>query len=261
MASQGLPRTPEEVNNLKGDAARGEFINHFKEVQRLKTQVDQYTDLSEEQEDNVKELMPEGQLRGFRGMYIETAQRLKAQQGKGSDDAEDSVQQLDFELVLFASAVINYDYIMGLIAKSIDDKPSKQKMTRQQLIDLISASSNLMEEREDIVAYINSLQAGESLNEKTIREGYEAFKTEKSAKELAAIADKHGLASKALQSFVDSILDRMIFDGEKLSELLEPLGLGWKARTQAELILMDELIPLLNKLAQGREISGLAAYE
>jgi type I restriction enzyme R subunit len=32
-------------------------------------------------------------------------------------------------------------------------------------------------------------------------------------------------------------------------------------RTQAELALMDELIPLLKKLAQGREISGLGAYE
>jgi hypothetical protein len=34
---------------------------------------------------------------------------------------------------------------------------------------------------------------------------------------------------------VDGILDRMIFDGEHLSDLLAPLDLGWKARTQAEL--------------------------
>jgi hypothetical protein len=36
------------VPNLKGDDARSAFINHFKEVQRLKTQLDQYTDLTEE---------------------------------------------------------------------------------------------------------------------------------------------------------------------------------------------------------------------
>ncbi len=34
-----------------------------------------------------------------------------------------------------------------------------------------------------------------------------------------------------------------------------------KARTQAELALVDELTPLLHKLAQGRGISGLSAYE
>ena len=262
MDSQGLVCTPENVNNLKGDAARSEFINRFKEVQRLKTQLDQYTDLNEEQVESVNTLLPEEQLRGFRGMYLETAQRLKTQQAKGSDNLDDPVQQLEFELVLFASAVIDYDYIMGLIAKSTDDdKPSRHKMSRQQLIDLISSSANLMDERNDIVDYINSLPTDKSLNEKTIREGYQKFKAEKSANELAAIADKNGIAREALQGFVDNILDRMIFDGEQLSELLEPLDLGWKARTQAELALMEELVPLLNKLAQGREVSGLTAYE
>lgn len=253
---------PEGVYNLKGDAARIEFINRFKEVQRLKTQLDQYTDLNEVQKEKIDALLPEDDLRALRGSYLDTAQRLKAQQTKGSDDPNDPVQQLDFELVLFASAVIDYDYIMGLIANSTDDgKPSKNKMSRQQLIDLISSSANLMDERDDIVDYINSLPTDKSLNEKAIREGYQIFKTEKSAEELTAIADKHGIAHESLQTFVDNILDRMIFDGEKLSELLEPLDLGWKARTQAELALMEELVPLLNKLAQGRDISGLAAYE
>ena len=65
----------------------------------------------------------------------------------------------------------------------------------------------------------------------------------------------------ALQAFVDDILRRHIFDGERLSELMAPLELGWKARTQKELALMEDLTPLLHKLAQGREIAGLAAYE
>jgi len=43
--------------------------------------------------------------------------------------------------------------------------------------------------------------------------------------------------------------------------LFEPLELGWRERKEKELALMVDLIPLLKKLAQGREISGLAAYE
>lgn len=53
----------------------------------------------------------------------------------------------------------------------------------------------------------------------------------------------------------------MIFDGEKLTDLLEPLDLGWKDRKQKELELMRDLLPELQKLAQGREIAGLNAYE
>ena len=260
MASQDLDCTPENVNNLQGDEARSGFINQFKEVQRLKTQLDQYTDLEQEQTERVNKLLPEEQLRGFKGAYLETAQRLKAQQAKGGDP-NDPVQQLEFELVLFGSALIDYDYIMRLIAASTHDAPGRQTMSRQQLIDLISSSANLMDERDTIVEYINSLPANTSLNENEIRAGYAQFKADKNTKELADIAAKHDITREALQDFVDDILGRMIFDGEKLGELLAPLGLGWKARSQKELALMEDLIPLLKRRAEGRDISGLKAYE
>ena len=102
---------------------------------------------------------------------------------------------------------------------------------------------------------------GDKLTEQDIRKGYEKFKAKKSAKELYAIAEKHGITPNSLKDFVEAILYRMIFDGEKLSDLLAPLDLGWKDRTKVELALMAELVPLLNKRAQGREIAGLNAYE
>lgn len=60
------------------------------------------------------------------------------------------LDQLDFEFVLFASAVIDYDYIMGLIAKFSAKEPGKARMTREQLIGLISADAKFMDERDDI---------------------------------------------------------------------------------------------------------------
>ncbi|ALM85335.1 type I restriction endonuclease subunit R [Bordetella sp. N] len=264
MKSQGLACTPSAVANLKGDEARAAFITHFKEVQRLKTQLDQYTDLTGDNRAAIEQVLPNENLRGFKGQYLETAKQLRDQQGKtaGKDDTtEDPVDQLDFEFVLFASAVIDYDYIMGLIAKFSEKGPGKSKMTREELIGLISADAKFMNERDDIAEYIATLQAGEGLSETAIREGYTRFKAEKNAKELAAIAAKHGLAIATLQTFVDGILDRMIFDGEQLSDLMAPLDLGWKARTQAELALMEDLHPLLTKRAGGRDISGLSAYE
>ena len=262
METKGLDCNPSEVHNLKGDAARAEFINTFKEVQRLKTQLDQYTDLKEEQVESIESLLPINDLRSFKSVYLDTAKRLKAQQDKGDENTAPEVQQLDFEFVLFSSAVIDYDYIMGLIAKYTHDQPStKEKMTREQLINLLSSSANLMIERDDIIDFINSLKVGDKLTEQDIRKGYEKFKAKKSAKELNAIAEKHGITPNSLKEFVDAILYRMIFDGEKLSDLLAPLDLAWKDRAKVELSLMAELVPLLNKRAQGREIAGLNAYE
>jgi len=263
MKSQGLACTPSAVANLKGDEARAAFITHFKEVQRLKTQLDQYTDLTGENKATIEQVLPDESLRGFKGQYLETAKKLREQQGKGSDKpgSDDSVDQLDFEFVLFASAIIDYDYIMGLITRFLAKGPGKSKMTREELIGLISADAKFMNERDAIAEYIGTLKAGEGLSEAAVRDGYTRFKAEINAKELVAIAARHGLASAALQTFVDAILDRMIFDGEQLSDLMVPLELGWKARTQAELALMEDLHPLLTKRAGGREISGLSAYE
>lgn len=261
MQSSGLECKPEEVNNLQGDIARAGFINHFKEVQRLKTQLDQYTDLTTANKQIIENLLPEEDLRSFKGAYLETAKRLKDKQTKEGEEADPILQQLDFEFVLFASAVVDYDYIMKLIAGYTQNKPTRQKMTREQLIDLLSSSANLMGERDDIADYINSLEMGKGLNENEIREGFEKFKEEKFEKELTAIAGKNGLQTIALKSLVDVIMDRMIFDGEKLNDLLAPLGLGWKDRAKAELALMADLAPLLKKRAQGREISGLKAWE
>jgi len=262
MESQGLECKPEQVSNLRGDAARSEFINKFKEVQRLKTQLDQYTDIKDEQVAKIEGLLPEDTLRAFRGVYIETAQQLKAQQGKDIEDKDPAIEQLDFEFVLFSSAIIDYDYIVSLISKyTRPDTPKKEKMSREQLIGLLSSSSNMMEERDEIIAYINTLESGKGLDEKSIKEGYKIFKDKRAAEEMSVLAEEHGLQSVSLQAFVNEIMGCMIFDGEKLSDLLAPLNLAWRDRAKKEIELMDDLIPLLKKLAGGRVIAGLKAYE
>ncbi len=262
MQSQGLECQAENVYSLQGDEARAGFINCFKEVQRYRTQLEQYTDINEQEKAKIEELLPEETLRSFRGAYIETAQQLRKQRETGKDhEVSPQVEDLDFEFVLFASAVIDYDYIMGLIARYTNSKNSKQRVTKEQLISLVASSANLIDERDDIREYIDSLDEVNGKTEQEIKEGYEAFKAEKYAKQLASIADKHGITADSLRKFVEQIMERMIFDGEKLSDLLAPLELGWKARTKAELALMDDLVPLLKRLAAGREISGLSAYE
>ena len=260
MTSQGLSRRPEEVTNLNGDEARATFINQFKEVRRLRTQLDQYTDLTPELRESIETLLPTDELQAFQGVYLDLAKDLQAKQEKSIDPA-DPVQQLDFEFVLFDSALIDYDYIMKLIARFSEAEPKKQKMTREQLIGLLRSNAKFLDEREEMVEYVNTLQEGQGLSEQEIRDGYERFKEEKYARLRDAIAQQHGLDAKALQDFIDHILDRMIFDPDALTDLFAPQKMGWKARARAELALMDDLTPLLKKLAQGHDISGLEVYE
>ena len=264
MLSQGVEAKPDQVNNLMGDDARVQFIKRFKEVQRLQTQLEQYTDLTEEQREKIEQALPKDDLRAFRGAYLEHAQRLKEQRGTpggNGDRAIVDIDQLEFEFVLFASAVIDYDYIMKLIAKYSGQDPKRVTISREQLIGLIQSDAELLDVREEISEYVRSLTEGEGLDEAAIRAGYEQFKAEQQAKEIEGLARTYGLTTESLAAFVDSILQRMIFDGEQLTDLMEPLDLGWRERRERELTLMADLVPLLNKRSDGRDISGLNAYE
>ena len=272
MNLHNLEFKAEEVANLKGDDAKVGFIKQFKEVQRYKTQLNQYTDIIEtgnnESEFANDAITPYGftdnELSAFRGAYLDLARELRDRRENKKDvSISDAIDNLDFELVLFASAIIDYDYIMELIARYYSGVPSMSKITKEQLISLICSSSNMLDERDDIIDFINNHDT-DSLNGKTvqqIKDEYEMFKTEKFATELSNIANSHRLNIVSLQQFVNDIVERKIFDGEKLNELLEPLDLGWKARAKEEMALMNDLMPLLKKMAAGQEISGLSAYE
>ena len=264
MRSQGLETVPNQVNNLTGDAARAQFITRFKELQRLRVALDQYTDLTDDQREQIEEALPKDDLCAFRGAYLETAQRLKERRetpGGHDEPTTPEVDRLDFEFVLFASAVIDYDYIMKVIAGYFGQNPVKCRISREQLIGLIRSDAKFLDEREEITEYIRSLKEGEGLDEAAVCSGYEQFKVRKQAGEIAGLAQAHGLTTGSLTAFVDTILQRRVFDGEELTDLVEPLGLGWRERRDRELALMADLVPLLNKRAHGRDIAGLNAYD
>src|SRR5690606_33588839 len=205
MQSQGLDCRPEEVANLRGDEARVGFINHFKEVRRLRTQLDQYTDLDQETRAAVEALLPEDTLRAFQGVYLDVAARLKEKQGKRTDPSAPS-HSPTFESVPSASPSTDSTSTWKLIARSANRKRRKQKMTREQLVGLLRANAKFLDEREEIIEYVNTLEEGQGLTEKEIREGYERFKAEKYARAVAEIAERHGLDRDALQGFIDGML-------------------------------------------------------
>lgn len=260
MRGQDVDFNAGGVNNLQGDVARVEFVNLFKEVQRCKTKIDQYTDIPAEEHVAIDNMLAPMELQAFRSAYLETARDMRNKREHNPESVSPEVQELDFEFILFASAIIDYDYIMELISRFVGE-PKKMKMTKEQLIGLISSSANLIDERDDIIAYLDSLDGVNGRTVDEVKAGYELFKTEKYAKELMQVSQKHHIGISALQQFVNDIIDRSIFDGEKLNDLLEPLELGWRARTEAEKSLMKDLVPLLKRMAGGKKISGLSAYE
>ncbi|MCY4305939.1 MAG: type I restriction endonuclease subunit R [Aestuariivita sp.] len=288
MDSQGLEATPEQVLNLKGNDARIQFINRFKDIQRCKIKLDQYTDLTDAQCHEIEQMLGTDDLNAFRGVYLEVVRRLKEGDGtnRPNPDVEDKteantqnddpndpsgsetrgnergIDDVDFELSLFSSVVIDYDYIMQLIARyTRSDSQQTDTLTRTELIGLIQSDAKFLDERDVITEYVHSLKKGEALDQEAVKEGYLHFKAHKEVEKITTIAQKNGLDADSLAVFVKTILQTRIFDGEQLTDLMAPLNLGWRARVDRERALMDDLLPILRKQAESREIAGLDAYE
>lgn len=62
MEEQGLACEPQEIYNVKGDAAKIAFIKNFKEVQRQFLALEQFTDLEPEQKELIENILPKETL-------------------------------------------------------------------------------------------------------------------------------------------------------------------------------------------------------
>jgi len=77
MKSHGLEPEPEEVPNLKGDAARADFVEIFKDVQRPILQLDQYIDIPPELQARIDAIMPPEKRLAFRTAYLELGREMR----------------------------------------------------------------------------------------------------------------------------------------------------------------------------------------
>ena len=258
MNGMGLDCRPEEVINIPQGENTTEFIKDFKEVQRIALKLGQYVDMPEELKAAVESAMPEDTLQQFRTAYLDLARRRRNE--KGTQAKEEPEDEPDFELSLFSSALVDYDYIMKLLAKYTDTHFEKVKITKEQLLEILSSSVDLMNERDYLKTFIEEeLQKGSGVSEAEIRERYKAYKDKRFNQQIAVLAEEYGIDTAALEAFVAETTKLRRLDEDSLRELLSHIE-NWKQRKAAKEGLLADLAPLFSLLASGSAIEGLNAY-
>lgn len=264
MKSYGLEPEPEEVPNLKGDAARADFVEIFKDVQRSILQLDQYIDIPPELQARIDAIMPPEKRLAFRTAYLELGRELRQKRAAESpDDASeptDVMQDIDFELVLFASAIIDYDYIISLIARMVnEEEPERREVTREEIVALLRSHSNLPEDREDILEFVRHPEVINGRTAGEISDEFRRFREAKWHRQLQELAHRHGVDQGRLSDFIESTLDVMRYDDSHLSDLFTDEGLGWRDRVTKKNALRADLVPLIRLRAAGQTIDNLPA--
>lgn len=259
MNGMGLECKPEEVINIPEGENANSFIEAFKDVQRLALKLDQYVDMPEELKEAVEEAMPEDTLQQFRIAYLDLVHRISSSGGSHTEETPED-DEPDFELSLFSSALVDYDYIMKLLAKYTDTHFEKVKITKEQLLEILAGSVDLMNERDYLKAFIEEdLKQGSGLSELEIRKRYKAFKNKRMNEQIAALAEKYGIDTASLENFVNETVNLRRIDEDTLRDLLSHIE-NWKQRKSAKEGLLDSLVSLFTLLSGGNTIEGLNAY-
>lgn len=264
MKNHGLEPEPEEVPNLKGDAARADFVEIFKDVQRPILQLDQYIDIPPELQARIDAIMPPEKRLAFRTAYLELGRELRqkgaAESPDDASDPTDVMQDIDFELVLFASAIIDYDYIISLIARMVNEaEPERREVTREEIVALLRSHSNLPEDREDILEFVCHPEVINGRTADEISDEFRRFREAKWHRQLQELAHRYGVDQEGLSEFIESTLHVMRYDDSHLSDLFTDEGLGWRDRVAKKNALRAELVPLIRLRAAGQAIDNLPA--
>ena len=259
MNSMGLECKPEEVINIPQGENTNHFIDAFKDVQRLALKLDQYVDIPEELKAAIEETMPEDTLQQFRTAYLDLARRNRPGGGGRTEETPED-EDPDFELSLFSSAMVDYDYIMKLLAKYTDTHFEKVKITKEQLLEILSSSVDLMNEREYLKAFIEEeLEKGSGMSEMEIRQRYHEYKNKRFNQQIETLAQEFGIDTAALEGFVNETVKLRRIDEDTLRELLSHID-SWKQRKTAKEGLLVRLAPMFALLSGGNIIEGLNAY-
>jgi type I restriction enzyme R subunit len=124
------------------------------------------------------------------------------------DTAKEKVSILDdvdFELELIHSDVINVTYILQLLASLKDVKQSDKAAKKKEIVDALTGEANLRSKRELIEKFIED-NLPEIEDSETIPQEFEKFWSEEQQKAFNVLVKEENLSSEKTQKLIEHYL-------------------------------------------------------
>ena len=199
-----VTETPQDAANLQSETEQKKFILAFREVIRLITTLKTFEEfefdealigISEEDFDNFKSQ--------YRDIHKNLSRRDTAEKASILDE-------VDFQIELLETDVINVDYILTLL-KNVDmTNPQQKEKDLTEIFDKIKKSANptLRKKSDLIIAFIQSLIDGLKMPE-DLEDRFRSFEEKAKQEEITKFANEHDLTYKEL----NAVFEEYEFDG------------------------------------------------
>ncbi len=190
-----LVPTVDSVNELPSETEELEFVKTFRELLRIKNVLGTFTEFS------FDELpIDEQEFEDYKTKYLDIRDRVK-----NNKEEVSILNDIDFEIELIRRDEINVAYILGLLAKLRDAKPSEHEKQRKAISDIMAAETQLRSKKELIEKFmIENLPLITDVD--TMQEYFDAFWNEEKQNAIDTISKDENLDADKLQETIGKYL-------------------------------------------------------
>lgn len=210
-----ITETPQEAANLQSETDMKKFILAFREVARLITTLKTFEEF---QFDEVLLGISKEDFDNFKSQYLDIHKNLSR---RDSSEKACILDEVDFQIELLETDVVNVDYILTLL-KNVDMKNSQQKEKDiKEIFSKIKNTGNptLRKKADLIIAFIQSLVDGLEMPE-DLESRYRSFEAKAKQEEITKFANEHDITYKELNSVFEEYEFNGILSNDSIKEII-----------------------------------------
>jgi type I restriction enzyme R subunit len=192
-----LTPTVDSVDHLLTEEDEAKFVQAFREVIRLKNVLDCFTQFKFEDLPIDEQLFAD-----FRSKYLDLYDKVRNEKEK---ERVSILDDIDFEIELITRDKINVSYIISLLQRMQDAKPSERAKQRKSIMDILDSEAQLRSKKELIEKFISehfpAIPTGESVGD-----AFEAYWSEEKLKAIQDLSSEEGLDPEGLEKVIGQYL-------------------------------------------------------
>ena len=189
--------TIDSVDDLQGDEERALFVKTFRDLLRIKSSLETFAEFT------FSDLgISEQEFYDYQSKYLDIHEERK----KHDPEAESILDQIDFELELTVRDIIDFDYIIQLIAglKNISSDALREKKT-EDILKLFDRDVKLRKKKELIRKFIEEnlpkINSGED-----VEKAFEEFWTSERSTALKEVAQAENIPLEKFEGVISEYL-------------------------------------------------------
>ena len=202
-----LTQTVEDAQNLESETEIKEYVENFRELNRIKSKLDTFPEFTFDDLD-----MDEQEYNDHKSVYLDIYDEIKK-----DGEPESVLQDIDFELELIRDDTINVDYILGLL-KYLNKNDANYEKDLERIKKITKETEQLRSKKTLIEKFIEKILGTFDRTEMTVEEKFYEFMRNERKQAFCNLIEKENLDETATRKLIDEYQFSGIMDTTMIEE-------------------------------------------